>query len=85
MALKSMTSGPFFIGTLVGVGYRMKVFGPRLGTVLDTGLRRQCSVVRDYSVNSHSRGIRVEAVFMMKAAKDRRRRHTIAVWDTMTG
>jgi hypothetical protein len=36
MGLKSMISGPFLIGTLVGVGCRMMVFGPRLGTLVGT-------------------------------------------------
>ena len=35
-------------------------------------------------VNRHSRGIRFEPVFMMKAAEDRRRRHTTATWKAMT-
>jgi len=34
--LKSMISGPFFIGNLVGVGCGMMVLGPRLGTLLGT-------------------------------------------------
>src|SRR2546427_8406865 len=31
-----MISGPFFIGSLVGVGGRMMVLGPRLGTLVGT-------------------------------------------------
>jgi N-ethylmaleimide reductase len=31
-----MISGPFFIGTLVGVGCRLMLIGPRLGTLLGT-------------------------------------------------
>jgi hypothetical protein len=31
-----MISGPFFIGLLVGVGWRMTGFGPRLGTFAGT-------------------------------------------------
>ena len=31
-----MISGPFFIGNLVGVGCRMMVLGPRLGTLVGT-------------------------------------------------
>jgi hypothetical protein len=34
--LKSTISGPFFIGTLVGVGCGMMVLGPRLGTLVGT-------------------------------------------------
>ena len=34
--LKSMISGPFFIGNLVGVGCRMMVLGTRLGTLVGT-------------------------------------------------
>ena len=34
--LKSMISGPFFIGSLVGVGSRMIFLGPRLGTLVGT-------------------------------------------------
>jgi len=34
--LKSMISGPFFIGVLVGVGCGMMLLGPRLGTLLGT-------------------------------------------------
>src|SRR5437667_5046000 len=34
--LKLTISGPFFVGVLVGVGCRMMVFGPRLGTLLGT-------------------------------------------------
>jgi hypothetical protein len=34
--LKSMISGPFFIGTLVGVGCRRMVVGLRLGTLVGT-------------------------------------------------
>jgi hypothetical protein len=34
--LKSSISGPFFIGNLVGVGCRMMVVGPRLGTLVGT-------------------------------------------------
>jgi hypothetical protein len=34
--LKFTISGPFFIGLLVGVGCRMMVVGPRLGTLLGT-------------------------------------------------
>ena len=34
--LKSMISGPFFIGNLVGVGCRIMVVGPRLGTLAGT-------------------------------------------------
>jgi len=34
--LKSTISGPFFIGNLVGVGCRMMVIGPRLGTLVGT-------------------------------------------------
>jgi hypothetical protein len=34
--LKLTISGPFFIGLLVGVGWPMMVFGPRLGTLLGT-------------------------------------------------
>jgi hypothetical protein len=31
-----MISGPFFIGFMVAVGWRMIDFGPRLGTFLGT-------------------------------------------------
>jgi hypothetical protein len=31
-----MISGPFFIGTLVSVGSRMTIPGPRLGTLAGT-------------------------------------------------
>jgi hypothetical protein len=34
--LKSMISGQFFIGSLVGVGCRLMVLGPSLGTPADT-------------------------------------------------
>ena len=34
--LKLMISGPFLIGFLVGVGCRMIVVGPRLGTLVGT-------------------------------------------------
>ena len=34
--LKLTISGPFFIGLLVGVGCRMMVVGPRLGTLWGT-------------------------------------------------
>ena len=34
--LKFTISGPFFIGTLVGVGCGMMVLGPRFGTLLGT-------------------------------------------------
>jgi hypothetical protein len=34
--LKSMISGPFFLGTLAGVGCRMTVVGRRSGTLLGT-------------------------------------------------
>jgi hypothetical protein len=34
--LKLTISGPFFIGTLVGVGCRVMVLGPRLGTLVGT-------------------------------------------------
>jgi len=34
--LKSMISGPFFIGSLVGVGCRLMVLGPGLGTLVGT-------------------------------------------------
>ena len=34
--LKSMISGPFFIGSLVGVGRRLMDFGPGLGTLAGT-------------------------------------------------
>ena len=34
--LKFTISGPFFIGLLVGVGSRMMVLGPRLGTLAGT-------------------------------------------------
>ena len=34
--LKSMISGPFFIGDLVGVGCRLMDLGPSLGTLAGT-------------------------------------------------
>jgi hypothetical protein len=36
MGLKSTISGPFFIENLVGVGCRLMVPGPRLGTLVGT-------------------------------------------------
>jgi hypothetical protein len=36
MGLKSMISGPFFIGFLVRIGCRGIVVGPRLGTLVGT-------------------------------------------------
>jgi hypothetical protein len=36
MGLKFTISGPFFIGSLVGVGCRLAVLGPSLGTLAGT-------------------------------------------------
>jgi hypothetical protein len=36
MGLKFTISGPFFVGSLVGVGCRLMDFGPSLGTLAGT-------------------------------------------------
>ena len=49
------------------------------------GLSQRCTCRPQLFVNLRSRGIRFEAVFMMKAAEDRRCGNTIAVRKAMIG
>src|SRR6184192_2185073 len=52
-----MISGPFFIGSLVGVGCRMRLFGPRLGTLLGTLGDCSPSDLRRFRRGSRDRGV----------------------------
>ena len=60
-------------------------FSPRTPARLWPQGRRAGPVLRNYFEPRRSRRLRLEAVFVMQTAEDRRRGNTVAVWKPMSG